>query len=95
MQKYIFDIVCSEDKVGDSSIYKKIKLVGNVNGKEKTIKFCGPYFEAPCIRERNEEESFAIWIEKAKYNFCEDDFCDSWTDRKLYYKEKSRLRRLN
>ncbi|MDG7056590.1 MAG: collagen-like protein [Wolbachia endosymbiont of Penenirmus auritus] len=87
MPKHTFNIVCTDDTVGSNPQYKRIKLVGNVNGEEKTIKLCGPYFEAPCIRERNGKESFTIWVEKAKYNFCEDDFCDSWTDKKLYYKE--------
>ncbi|MDG7056935.1 MAG: collagen-like protein [Wolbachia endosymbiont of Penenirmus auritus] len=85
MVKHIFDIVCTDDTVGDSSIYKKIKLVEEQTGK--TIKFCGPYIGAYSICERDGQESFELWVEKAKYNFREGDFCDSWTDRKLYYKE--------
>ncbi|MDG7055037.1 MAG: hypothetical protein LJD31_00565 [Wolbachia endosymbiont of Menacanthus eurysternus] len=85
MVKHIFNIVCTDDTVGDSSIYKKIKLVEEQTGK--TIKFCGPYIGAYSICERDGQESFELWVEKAKYNFREGDFCDSWTDRKLYYKE--------
>lgn len=43
MQKYTFDMVCTEDIVGGDPRYKRINLVGNVNGEEKTIKLCGPH----------------------------------------------------
>ncbi|MEY2393473.1 hypothetical protein [Wolbachia endosymbiont of Tettigetta isshikii] len=42
MQKYTFNMVCTDDTVGGESRYKMIKLIWKVNGKEKTIKLCGP-----------------------------------------------------
>lgn len=87
MVKHIFNIVCTDDTVGSNPQYKRIKLVGNVNGEEKTIKLCGPYFEASCIHAQGGKEKFILWVGEAKYNFCEDDFYDSWTDRKFYRKE--------
>ncbi|MDR1139233.1 MAG: collagen-like protein [Rickettsiales bacterium] len=87
MQKYIFNIVCSEDIVGNDSRYKRIKLVENQDDKEKTIKFCGPYIGAYSIFcNKNGQEFFELWVERAKYNFREGDFCDSWTDGELHQK---------
>ncbi|MDG7053294.1 MAG: hypothetical protein LKM45_05465 [Wolbachia endosymbiont of Alcedoecus sp.] len=65
MPKHTFSIACSEDIVGGESKYKRIKLVGNLDGEEKTITFCGPCIGAYSIRKRNEEESFQLWTESA------------------------------
>ncbi|MGL9732064.1 MAG: hypothetical protein ACR5KX_04770 [Wolbachia sp.] len=51
MPRHIFNIICSEDTVGNDSRYKRIKLVENKDDEEKTIKFCVPYFGAYSIRE--------------------------------------------
>ncbi|MDR2978425.1 MAG: hypothetical protein LBU56_03340 [Rickettsiales bacterium] len=81
MQKYIFNIVCSEDTVGNDSKHKRIKLVGNQDDEEKTIKFCGPHIGLyDILRKESGQEFFQLWVEEAKYNFREGDFCDSWTD---------------
>ncbi|MDG7052964.1 MAG: hypothetical protein LKM45_03715 [Wolbachia endosymbiont of Alcedoecus sp.] len=87
MPKYIFDMVCTDDTVGNNPKYKRIKLVGNVNGEEKTITFCGPCIGAHGIFERNGQDFFQLWVESAKYKFREGDFCDSLTNGKLDYKE--------
>ncbi|MGL9688443.1 MAG: hypothetical protein ACR5K6_01510 [Wolbachia sp.] len=87
MPRHIFNIVCSEDTVGNNSRYKRIKLVENKDDEEKTVKFCGPYFGAYSIRERDGKEIFELWVEKAKYKLRGDDFCDSWTDGELYQKK--------
>ncbi|WCR59558.1 MAG: hypothetical protein PG978_000994 [Wolbachia endosymbiont of Ctenocephalides felis wCfeF] len=94
MPKYIFDIVCSEDKIGDSSWYKRIKLE-NQDDKEKTIKFCGPHIGAYSICKRDGQEFFELWTEEAEYNSRKGDFCNSWTDGKLHHEKKLCLRRLN
>ncbi|MCM1002497.1 collagen-like triple helix repeat-containing protein [Wolbachia pipientis] len=92
MQKYTFAIVCTDDTVGDSPDHKKIKLVGNVSGEEKTITFCGPCIGAYGIFERNRKNFFQLWVESAKYKFREGGFCDSWTNGKLDYKQNIQLK---
>ncbi|MCA4774876.1 hypothetical protein IHO40_01735, partial [Wolbachia endosymbiont of Mansonella ozzardi] len=85
MQKYIFNIVCSEDIAGNNSKYKRIKLE-NQDNEEKTIKLCGSHIGTyNIIQKKDGKEFFALLVKKAKYNFRGDDFCDSWIDGKLYY----------
>ncbi|MFP3035438.1 MAG: hypothetical protein ACEY3A_00010 [Wolbachia sp.] len=76
MQKYTFNMVCTDDTVGGESRYKRIKLVGNVNGKEKTIKLCGPCIGSYSIIKQGGHQFFELWAGSAKYNFREGDFCD-------------------
>jgi hypothetical protein len=73
-------MVCSEDTVYNRPKYKRIKLE-NQDNKEKTIEFCGPHIGICNIfRNKSGQEFFQLWVEEAKYNFREGDFCDSWTD---------------
>ncbi|NUX00959.1 hypothetical protein GO685_00190 [Wolbachia endosymbiont of Madathamugadia hiepei] len=60
MQKYTFNMVCTDDTVGGNSEYKRIKLVGNVNGEEKTINLCGPCVGSYSIIKQGNQESFKL-----------------------------------
>lgn len=91
---HIFNIVCSEDIVGDDSKYKRIKLE-NQDDKEKIIKLCGPHIGAYSIIQKEDgQEFFGLWTEDARYSFREGDFCNSWTDGKLHYKREIPLERV-